>query len=184
MCLGVKRHLASGHEISRLQHGLIMARYTRIINCRPCCNLYTAWAASMVCVRVQCCYACAALGWSRCPSCLGRAFKRCISCCGSGRLWKTDIHGRRHVDSCWHCHGTGRRRSVTHFTSPHLTRRLITIHTAALLVHGQVTIIFVVSVGLSVCLSVCLFVCLCRVFFSAVFDPISIKLRHMLYVWV
>jgi len=37
-----------------------------------------------------------------------------------------------------------------------------------ILVHGQVTIIFVVSVGLSVCLSVCLFVCLfvclCRVF--------------------
>ena len=34
MCLGVKRHLASGHEISRLQHGLqlIMARYTRTIN--------------------------------------------------------------------------------------------------------------------------------------------------------
>jgi len=31
-----------------------------------------------------------------------------------------------------------------------------------LLVHGQVTIIFVVSVGLSVCL----FVCLCRVFLS------------------
>jgi len=32
----------SGHEISRLQHGLqlIMARYTRIINCRPCCNLH------------------------------------------------------------------------------------------------------------------------------------------------
>jgi len=41
MCLGVNRHLVSGHEISRLQHGLefIMARYTRIINCRPCCNL-------------------------------------------------------------------------------------------------------------------------------------------------
>jgi len=32
--------------------------------------------------------------------------------------------------------------------------------TLLLLVHGQVTIIFVVSVGLSVCLSVCLFVCL------------------------
>jgi len=47
-----------------------------------------------------------------------------------------------------------------------------------LLVHGQVTIIFV----LSVCLSVCLFVC--AEFFSAVFDPISIKLGHMLYVWV
>jgi len=42
ICLGVYRHLVSGHEISRLQHGLqlIMARYTRIINCRPCCNLY------------------------------------------------------------------------------------------------------------------------------------------------
>ena len=47
-----------------------------------------------------------------------------------------------------------------------------------LLAHGQVTIIFVVSV----CLSVCLFVC--AEFFSAVFDPISIKLGHMLYVWV
>jgi len=45
-----------------------------------------------------------------------------------------------------------------------------------LLVHGQVAIIFVVSVGLSVCLFV--------EFFSAVFDPISIKLGHMLYVWV
>jgi len=46
------------------------------------------------------------------------------------------------------------------------------------LVHGQVTIIFVVSVCLFVCLSVC------AEFFSAVFDPISIKLGHMLYVWV
>ena len=38
----------------------------------------------------------------------------------------------------------------------------------------------------SVCLSVCLFVCLfvCAEFFSAVFHPISIKLGHMLYVWV
>jgi len=43
-----------------------------------------------------------------------------------------------------------------------------------ILVHGQVTIIFVVSV--------CLFVC--AEFFSVVFDPISIKLGHMLYVWV
>jgi len=34
-CQSVKRHLVSGHEISRLQHGLqlTMARYTRIINC-------------------------------------------------------------------------------------------------------------------------------------------------------
>ena len=46
------------------------------------------------------------------------------------------------------------------------------------LVHGQVTVIFVVSAGLSVCLFVC------AEFFSAVFDPISIKLRHMLHVWV
>jgi len=47
-----------------------------------------------------------------------------------------------------------------------------------MLVHGQVAIIFVVSV----CLSACLFVC--AEFFSAVFDPISIKLGRMLYVWV
>jgi len=40
------------------------------------------------------------------------------------------------------------------------------------LVHDQVTIIFVVSV--------CLYVC--AEFFSAVFDPISIKLGHVLYV--
>jgi len=46
------------------------------------------------------------------------------------------------------------------------------------LVHGQVTIIFVVSV----CLSVCLFVC--AEFFSAVFDPIWIKLGHVLHVRV
>jgi len=45
ICLGVNRHLVSGHEISRLQHGLqlIMARYTRIINCRPCRNLYVTY---------------------------------------------------------------------------------------------------------------------------------------------
>jgi len=43
------------------------------------------------------------------------------------------------------------------------------------LVHGQVAIIFVVT-------SVCLFVC--AEFFSAVFDPISINLGHMLCVWV
>jgi len=42
------------------------------------------------------------------------------------------------------------------------------------LVHGQVNIIFVVSVGLYFCLFVCVFVC--AEFFSAVFDPISIKL--------
>jgi len=34
----------------------------------------------------------------------------------------------------------------------------------------------------SVCWFVCLFVC--AEFFSAVFDPISIKLGDMLYVWV
>jgi len=53
---------------------------------------------------------------------------------------------------------------------------------AVFVVHSQVTIIFVVSVCLPVCLSVCLFVC--AEFFSAVFDPISIKLGYMLYVWV
>ena len=50
-----------------------------------------------------------------------------------------------------------------------------------ILVHGQVTIIFVVSI----CLSVCLFVCLiCAEFFSAIFDPIWIKLGHMLHARV
>jgi len=43
-----------------------------------------------------------------------------------------------------------------------------------LLVHRKITIIFVVSV--------CLFVC--AEFFSAVFDPIWIKLGHMLHVRV
>jgi len=43
-----------------------------------------------------------------------------------------------------------------------------------ILVHGQVTIIFVVSVCLSVCAE----------FFSAVFDPIWIKLGHVLHVRV
>ena len=43
-----------------------------------------------------------------------------------------------------------------------------------LLVHGQVTIIFVVSVSLFVCAE----------FFSAVFDPIWIKLVHMSHVRV
>jgi len=49
MCLGVNRHLVSGHEISRLKHGLqlIMARYTRIINCRPCCNLYVMYVKNI-----------------------------------------------------------------------------------------------------------------------------------------
>jgi len=49
---------------------------------------------------------------------------------------------------------------------------------AHFLVHGQVTIIFVVSAVLSVCLFVC------AEFFSAVFDPILIELGHMFYVWV
>jgi len=46
--------------------------------------------------------------------------------------------------------------------------------TITVLVHGQVTIIFVVLVGLSVCAE----------FSSAVIDPIAIKVGHMLYVWV
>jgi len=43
-----------------------------------------------------------------------------------------------------------------------------------MLVHGQVTILFVVSVGLFVCAEC----------FSAVFALILIKLGHMLYIWV
>ena len=50
----------------------------------------------------------------------------------------------------------------------------------------SVTSMIQLSFWFTVCLSVCLFVCLfvCAEFFSAVFDPISIKLGHMLYVWV
>jgi len=44
-----------------------------------------------------------------------------------------------------------------------------------LLVHGQVTVILLVSLGLFVCLFVC------AEFFSAVFDPILIKLGHICY---
>ena len=65
------------------------------------------------------------------------------------------------------------------YTALNKAAKLLWCNAASLiLVHGQVTIIFVVSV----CLSVCLFVC--AEFFSAVFDPISIKLGHMLYDWV
>ena len=52
----------------------------------------------------------------------------------------------------------------------------LTFASISLLVHGQVTIIFVVSVGLPVCWFVC------AEYFSAVFDPISIKLGHICYV--
>lgn len=59
---------------------------------------------------VKPCIGCRCLGCIRCYNCLGRGFKRCISCHGSGRLWKSDPHGHRHVDTCWRCHGTGRKR--------------------------------------------------------------------------
>jgi len=54
-----------------------------------------------------------------------------------------------------------------------------TMTSLLLLVHGQVTII-------SLCLSVCLFVCqfVCAEYLSGVFDPICIKLGHMLHVRV
>jgi len=38
ICLGVYRHLVSGHEIGRLQHCLEC--YTRIMRSRQCCNQY------------------------------------------------------------------------------------------------------------------------------------------------
>jgi len=75
------------------------------------------------------------------------------------------------------CGLLGKYLLVSELHNAHIVRQ-------AFLVHGQVTIIFVVSVCLSVCLFVCLSVCLFVQFFSAVFDPISIKLGHMLYVWV
>jgi len=69
----------------------------------------------------------------------------------------------------------------SHYACGERTRDLICVIRAcycscscSLLVLGQVTIIFVVPV--------CLFVC--AEFLSAVFGPISIKLGHILYVWV
>ena len=65
-------------------------------------------------------------------------------------------------------------------SAPPLGLQRCVMFESSVLVHGQVTIIFAVSV---VCLSlfVCLFV---QSFFSAVFDPIWIKLGHMLHVRV
>jgi len=41
MCLDVKRHLASGHEISKLQQSTVdYGSLHSLINCRPRCNLY------------------------------------------------------------------------------------------------------------------------------------------------
>jgi len=51
------------------------------------------------------------------------------------------------------------------------------VRLSCVLVHGQVTIIFVVSVGLSVCLSVCLFVCL---FVQSFSQPALIRFRSNL----
>jgi len=63
--------------------------------------------------------------------------------------------------------------TVANFVIEMVQNCVFLLFTCFLLVHGQVTIIFVVSV----CLFVCLFVC--ADFFSAVVDPISIKLGHM-----
>jgi len=75
--------------------------------------------------------------------------------------------------------GSSGRGSITHTSELWLLFcNFIWCMNIFLLVHGQVTIIFVVSV----CLFVCLFVC--AEFFSAVFDPIWIKLGHKLHVQV
>jgi len=48
------------------------------------------------------------------------------------------------------------------------------------LVHGQVTIILVVSVCLSVCLSICLSVCLCRGFLSRLWSDFDQTRTHVI----
>jgi len=63
---------------------------------------------------------------------------------------------------------------LSYFSSHHIITSRMLLPAVHYLVHGQVTIIFVVSV--------CLFVC--AEFFSAVFDPIWIKLVRMLHVRV
>ncbi|KAI0218715.1 hypothetical protein LSAT2_029584 [Lamellibrachia satsuma] len=62
--------------------------------------------------HVIACHGCNSLGWVRCHSCLGRGYKCCLRCQGTGRDWKTDVHGHGHIESCWQCHGTGRKRCL------------------------------------------------------------------------
>ncbi|ESO02606.1 hypothetical protein HELRODRAFT_161895 [Helobdella robusta] len=69
------------------------------------------------------CFRCTSSGWYRCRSCAGDGAKMCVNCFGSGRCVGTTTVGsvrsdfsERHTaarigsESCWHCHGTGRRR--------------------------------------------------------------------------
>ena len=85
-------------------------------------------------------------------------------------LWMTScFHIMRQIQM----QAIGELFAVTHQVAPGAKSASL----IAFLVHGQVTIIFAVSV----CLSVCLFV---QSFFSAVFDRIWIKLGHMLHVRV
>ena len=58
--------------------------------------------------------------------------------------------------------------------------RYFTFHEVFLLVYGQVTIIFILSVCLSVCLFVCLFVCLCRVFLSRLRSDLDQTRTHVI----
>ena len=75
--------------ISRLQHGpqLIMARYTRIINCRPCCNLHITHCCSIVLP-----------GW--CVSGSGGEFLVTVFCMFS--WWVTLVISKRATCLCIH----------------------------------------------------------------------------------
>jgi len=111
------------------------------------------------------------------PRCL-----RAIWICVCGHIRDVVIYSKFHQNPFWGFGATEGRNLVIPITLAigFYNSLYYTVVNACinLLVHGQVTIIFVVSV----CLSVCLFVC--AEFFSAVFDPISIKLGNVLYVWV
>ena len=67
--------------------------------------------------------------------------------------------------------------AVLYLLSPHGIRTFtVFVCFCRFLVHGQVTIIFAVSV--------CLFVCLCRVFLSRLWSDFDQTIGRMLYVWV
>ncbi|ESO05248.1 hypothetical protein HELRODRAFT_171606 [Helobdella robusta] len=38
---------------------------------------------------------------------------RCVNCSGSGKLCRLDVHGQKHLETCWHCRGTGRKKCST-----------------------------------------------------------------------
>ena len=99
----------------------------------------------------------------------------------SGDREYTDVRAEaevRHCAGCRHVVVHAARVSPWFQASDVVSQYVVSVHYSYLLVGSRPSDHYFHSV----CWFVCLFVC--AEFFSAVFDPISIKLGHMLYVWV